>query len=364
MKKLMLLVGLLFVAGIPLMAADFTGVFDVNFFVMDTPTDDDDNEPTEGYFNEICASLKVTQELGEGLTGVMKLAMVEGKSNGVDSTSEIGLEELYVKKVGAFDQEALGFKFGKMEVPNNLDYDAGITHSLSWLYEMDETWGLTASYDLGEGKGVVSLTLFEGMGGLDTTPGEDPKDEDTGLGGSLALQWDTGEDAFEVEGLRLVVAYAMRANDEDQEDAETGTNISIGGTYTLKEVGLKLGLEIDISTAFLNLADLLSDVDPAAPPIPSYYLPEGCMLIAVNADYTIPEQPITVGLSYEMLTLNEDDDLGMDSNTTTRLAVRGDYGIADNTKIRFEYASLSNDLDGLDDEFGGSTLAIGVLGKF
>lgn len=368
MKKLMLIVGLLMIAGIPLMAAEVTvsGVIDVNYFVMDTPTDDNDDEPSEGYFNEVCAGLKVSAELDEGLKGVMKLAVVEPKSDGVDSGGWLEVEEMYVAKTNAFDVEGLGFVFGKMEVPGNMDIDAGITHSLSWLYEMDETWGLTASYALTEGNiGTFSLTSFEGEGGLDLTAGEDPEDEDSGLLTSLALQWDTGEDAFEVEGLRLVVAYVMIAQDDD---LDNGSNISIGGTYTLKDMGLKFGLEIDMSTSFFNLNDLSDGA------FGSYVLQEGCMLIALNVDYDIPEQPFSVGLSYEMLTINEDttdevnavigDDL--ESNTTTRLALRGDYNVVEDgsTKIRFEYASLSNDHEAVEDEFGGSTLAVGVLAKF
>lgn len=366
MKKLMLLVGLLMIAGIPLMAAEVTvsGIIDANYF-NDTPTDDNDDEPSEGYFGEICASLKVTAELAEGLKGVAKLAMVEAKSAGVNSTSGIALEELYVSKVDAFGQKGLGMLFGKMEVPHNMDLDQGITHSLSWLYEMDECWGLTVSYAV-EGVGTFKLTTFEGYPGLDFSG--DPADEDTGLFNSMTLQWDTGEDAFEVAGLRLVVAYAAVARDEDLDDA---SNISIGGTYTLKDMGLKFGLEIDMSTSFFNLADLTEGVAP------SYYLTEGCMLIAINVDYTIPDQPFKVGLTYEMLTMNEDTSdefeaaMGiagaeLESNTTTRLALRGEYNLVEDgsTKIRFEYSSLTNDLEGLEDEFGGSVIAIGVLGKF
>lgn len=381
MKKLMLLVGLLMIAGIPLMAAEVTvsGVIDVNYFVMDTPNDDNDDEPSEGYFNEVCAGLKVTAELDEGLTGVMKLAVVEPKSAGVNSTSGVAVEELYVNKANPFDVEGLGLQFGKFEVPHNMDIDAGITHSFSWLYEMDECWGLTASYAV-EGVGTFKLTSFEGMGGLDTTPGEDPEDEDGGLLTSLALQWDTGEDAFEVAGLRLVVAYAMRANDQDADDA---SNISIGGTYTLKDMGLKFGLEIDMSTAFLNFGSLIESMEsPLVGTLDDYMLTEGCMLIAVNVDYDIPEQPFSVGLSYEMLTINEDttDEFAawatanfgapagaeLESTTATRLALRGDYNVVEDgsTKIRFEYASLSIDEESLEDELGGSTLAVGVLAKF
>jgi hypothetical protein len=378
MKKLMLLVGLLMIAGIPLMAAEVTttGIIDANYF-NESPTDDNDDEPAEGYFGEVCASVKLTAALDDGLKGVVKIAMAEGKSQGQNSSSALWLEEMYVNKADAFDQAGLSFQFGKFEVPHNMDLDQGITHSLSWLYEMDECWGLTVGYAV-EGVGTFKLTTFEGYPGLDTTG---PDDEDTGLFNSMALQWDTGEDAFEVDGLRLVVAYAAVARDEDLDDA---SNISIGGTYALKDMGLKFGLEIDMSTAFHNFSDLVIGMEPglAATVTDDYYLTEGCMLIALNVDYTIPDQPFKVGLTYEMLTINEDTtdefeayaiaNFGapagaeLESNTTTRLALRGEYNVVEDgsTKIRFEYSSISIDLDGLDEELGGSIIALGVLGKF
>jgi hypothetical protein len=380
MKKLILLVGLLVAAGIPLMAADIGGVMDLNYF-METPKDDNDDEPSEGYFGMVSTKLTVKQELGENLDGFLKLALIEAKSDGIDSTAEptdldgdvvdsgadldgdgvndfviinpvktegdaypVQIEEIWVAKKDAFDVEGLGLKFGKMEVPGNLDYDTGTTHTLSNMFEIDFTWGLNGSYFLGEGKGTVNLTLIEGMGGLDETPGEDPEDEDSGLFQSLVAQWDTGENAFEVEGLRLVVAYAMIASDDDADD---GSNISIGGTYNFKgmDVPLTLGLEIDMST---NV----------------YSAKKGTMLIALNGDYDINEE-FSAGLSYEMWTFNKDEDIGLDDSfTISRMALRGSYKIADNTKVRLEYADLSTDEEGAKDEFGGSTIALGVLAKF
>ena len=72
---------------------ELSGVIEANYF-METPNDESDpsDEPNEGYFGEVCASLKAKAELGDKLIGMFKLAVVEGKSDGVDSTSAIMLK--------------------------------------------------------------------------------------------------------------------------------------------------------------------------------------------------------------------------------------------------------------------------------
>jgi hypothetical protein len=370
MKKLMLLVGLLFVAGIPLMAADVTvgGVLDLNY-VMDSPADDDDDEPSESYFGTVSTKLTTKADFGDDLIGFAKLNFVEdinmgtGHSYGMDTIGILTVEEAWVSKANAFGQEGLGFKFGKMEVPGNLDIDNGITHSLSNRFEIDYTWGLNVNYAV-EGVGTFNLTTFEGMGGLDATG---PDDEDTGLFSSLSLQWDTGENAFEVEGLRLVVAYGMLASDDDQDD---GSVISIGGTYSLAgmDVPLTIGLEIDM-VSNVDIGDFYVD-DQVALDLGS------AMLMALNVDYDINEE-FSVGLSYETLAVDEDDldapsiPAAIEKQTITRLALRGEYNVAEDVKMRFEYADISNDNSDIavdtstaDKETGGNTIAIGVLATF
>lgn len=364
MKKLMLLVGLLFVAGIPLMAADVTvgGQLDLNYF-MDSPADDNDDEPSESYFGMVSTKLTAKADFGENLIGFVKLNLVEdpfgdGHSAGMDTFGMITTEEMWISKADAFGQAGLGFKFGKMEVPGNLDIDNGITHSLSNRFEVDLTWGLNVNYAV-EGVGTFNLTTFEGMGGVDTTG---PDDEDAGLFSSMILQWDTGENAFEVEGLRLVVAYGMVASDEDQDD---GSIISIGGTYSLAgmDVPLTIGLEIDMISN-VDVGDLAISDQPA--------LDLGsAMLLALNVDYKINEE-FSVGLSYETLTVDEDDadppsiPADIAEQTITRLALRGEYNVAEDVKLRFEYADISNDNSdiGADKETGGNIIGIGVLAKF
>ena len=349
MKKIVLLIGLLLVAGIPLMAAEVGGSLDLNY-VMYTPEDTTDTESSESYFAMVTTKLTASAELGENLIGFVKLNLVEdpfgnGHSAGIHSPGMIATEELWVSKTDAFAQAGLGFKFGKMEVPGNLDFDTGTTHTLTNNFEIDFAWGLTASY-AAEGIGTFSLTSFEGLGGTDATTGPPPDDEDTGLFTSMVLQWDTGEDAFDVAGLRLVVAYGMIAADDDADD---GNVISIGGTYTLADVGLKVGLEIDMVT----------DINTSSAYLPAVY-GEGAMLIAINGDYDVNEE-VCVGLSYEMYSVNEDTDAGLIDNTTSRMALRGSYKIADNTKLRLEYASVTNDED---DELGDNQISLGIFAKF
>jgi len=371
MKKSILILGLLVAAGIPLMAADVTvsGVVDPTYMMV-TPEDDNDNEADQSYFGLVESSVSVKAEIDKGLVGLVKLQLMEPQSNGIKSgnflygfgLAFVQLEELWVAKADAFGQKGLGFKFGKMEVPHNLDYDTGVTHTLSNLLEIDYTWGLNVSYALpGENFGTVNLTTFEGMGGLDTTE-TPPDDEDTGLFNSLALQWDTGEDAFGVAGLRLVVAYAMIASDEDQDD---GSNISVGATYTLKDLGLCVGLEVDMINDVYLPTDVVIDGHPGLD-----LGSEGAMLIALNVDYTIQDK-YGVGLSYEQLSVDEDTDAGLNEETLTRLAVRGSYKVNDNTTLRLEYASVTSDDDKTavdastaDKEVGGTVISVGVLATF
>jgi hypothetical protein len=330
MKKLLIVA--LMLAVLPAFAVEFGGKIDLNYH-METPNDDT-IEP-ESYFGMVSTKITLKEELGEGLTGFVKLDLDENKSNGVGSASLIWTEEVWVAKAGAFGQEALGFKFGKMEVPGNLDYDTGTTHTISNRIELDETWGLNVNYGLGEGMGTINLTVFEGGGGLNAATGEDA---DTGMFQSLVLQWDTGKgiDAFGVAGLRLVVAYGMVALDTVD---ETASIISIAGTYTLKDLGLCIGLEIDMLTYVFNGED-------------------GSMLIALNADYDINEE-IAVGLSYEMLQYAEAG--ATDAHTESRIAIRASYKVADATKLRLEYAMVD---DSEDDTVGESLISLGCVTKF
>jgi hypothetical protein len=86
MKKLLLIIGLLCVAGIPLMAEGVTmgGQLDLNYF-MYTPTDDNDDEADESFFGNISTKLTAKAELGENLTGFVKLNVYEDYSAGIDT---------------------------------------------------------------------------------------------------------------------------------------------------------------------------------------------------------------------------------------------------------------------------------------
>lgn len=367
MKKLMLMVGLIVAAGIPLMAADVTtsGQLDLNY-VMDSPKDDNDDESSESYFTTIWTKLKVNADFGKDMNGLIMFNFLEdplasGHSTGTPTFGLVEVEELWLSKANAFDQKGLGFKFGKMEVPGNLDVDNGITHALSNRFEIDRTWGLNINY-MAEGIGTFNLTTIEFMGGTDSTTGPPADDEDTGLFNSMVIQWDTGADAFEVAGLRLVVAIGMLASDEDQDDGQV---ISIGGTYSLAsmDVPLTLGLEIDM-VSNVDVDDMgISDQ-------PALDLGSG-MLMALNADYEINEQ-FCVGLSYETFSVDEDDadppsiPAALAKQTITRMALRGSYAVMEDVKLRLEYADISNDESdsGADKEVGGNTIAIGVLAKF
>ena len=438
MKKLLVVLIALMIA-VPVMAAEVSGSIDVNYF-METFNDDVAPDEPESYFGMVSSKLIVKHELGENLNGLVKLNLLEPYSYGIDSNDAgppayMVIEEVWVAKTDAFDQAGLGFKFGKMEVPFNLDYDTNITRNISNALEIDFTWGLNTSYAV-EGVGTFNLTLIEGVGGeddvddidLDTglgsslvlnwdtgedafevaglgfkfgkmevpfnldydtnitrnisnaleidftwglntsyavegvgtfnltliegVGGEDDVDDidlDTGLGSSLVLNWDTGEDAFEVAGLRLVVGYAMIAGQDiaaTEDNADAGSVISIGATYTLADQGMKFGLEYDMEKNYLTQM-IMGSV-------------EGSTLIAINFDYDINEE-ISVGLSYEMLAIAEDTAIALPSSTYNRMAIRGSYAIAEDTKLRLEYSS---DADSEDDTMGGTLIALGVFSKF
>lgn len=348
MKKLLVVLIALMIA-VPVMAAEVSGSIDVNYF-METFNDDVAPDEPESYFGMVSSKLIVKHELGENLNGLVKLNLLEPYSYGIDSNDAgppayMVIEEVWVAKTDAFDQAGLGFKFGKMEVPFNLDYDTNITRNISNALEIDFTWGLNTSYAV-EGVGTFNLTLIEGVGGEDDV---DDIDLDTGLGSSLVLNWDTGEDAFEVAGLRLVVGYAMIAGQDiaaTEDNADAGSVISIGATYTLADQGMKFGLEYDMEKNYLTQM-IMGSV-------------EGSTLIAINFDYDINEE-ISVGLSYEMLAIAEDTAIALPSSTYNRMAIRGSYAIAEDTKLRLEYSS---DADSEDDTMGGTLIALGVFSKF
>lgn len=339
MKKLLIVA--LMLAMIPAFAVEVGGQLDLNY-IMETPNDDL-IEP-ESYFGMVSTKLTFKQELMEGTTGFVKMNLLEPKSDGMDSVPVpaggfIVLEEMWAAKTGAFGQEALGFKFGKMEVPFNLDVDNGITHSmtnrsggayasgLGATGEIDFTWGLNVNYGLGEGMGTINLTIFEGAGGINAATGEDA---DTGMFQSIALNWDTGKDvdAFGVAGLRIVVGYAMYPNDTLDESAN---DISIGATYTLKDLGLCIGLEIIMSSEFA--AD--------------------CMIIALDVDYK--QELFEAGLTYEQATFDTAD------TSDSRIAIRGAYILDENNKLRLEYAMTDN---ADNDDAGESRISLGYLATF
>jgi hypothetical protein len=368
MKKLVVILLMLAVA--PVMAVEIGGIIDLNYFMPSTADTDDGGSSLEDYeinnsaFGEVSTALWATQELGEGLTGKIKLAMVEPLSNGADYLTAVAVEEAYVKKTGAFGQEALSFAFGKMEVPFNLDYDKGITHTFtngnalysSGMGEIDGVWALSVGYAVAD-VGTFTLSTLEYTGDVTLV---DEEDEDSGLFQSIVLQWDTGadKDAFGVAGLRLVVAYAMLTSIDD---ADNGSVISLAGTYTGVE-NLTLALEIDMTN---HVAEFVGG---------GYLDEKGGMLIALNADYQVNAE-VSVGLSYEMFNYNEADDvLTMDASTDSRMALRASYAIADGTKLRFEYSAVSNSLsdlteydedgDGDEDNAGYSLIALGVFAAF
>jgi hypothetical protein len=351
MKKLLLI--MLLMVSVPLIALDFGAQVDVNFVMQSF---NDDNRESENYFGSphVNSKLWAKQEMEGDMTGYVKLNLVEPKSDGIDSLGIALIEELWVSKKGPFEVAELGFKVGKMEVPFNLDYDKSITASMTnggqkplgeyltyaglgdvtGIGEIDGTWGFNVNYAV-EGVGTFNLTLFEAVGGLDSVSGEDA----SAVFDSIALNWDTGADAFGVAGLRLVVGYVMMPNGAD----ENANVISIGGTYSLMEGALTLGLEIDMSTWVVQ--------------------EDGCQLIALDVDYDINED-MTVGLSYEMLTYNDNDPWGTDSI----IALRFGYNVAEGSQIRFCYQMTSNsgdeDIAYDAEDVGGNLICIGLLSKF
>ncbi len=340
MKKLLIVA--LILAVMPAFAGvEISGILDLDYF-MTTPNDS--ALEAENFFGIIGSKLnfKVT-DLAEGTDALVKMNIAD-ISNGMDSAGAFQLEEIWIAKKGPFGQDALGFKFGKMEVPFNLDVDNGITHSMTnrsgLAYttggaagEIDYTWGLNVNYMIGDGLGTVNLTLFEGIGGTDET---DDADLDTGLFQSLALNWDTGKDvdAFGVAGLRIVVGYAMFAGENipaTADNADPGSEMSVGATYALKDMGLCFGLEILIADE--NRAD--------------------CMIIALDVDYA--QEMFEVGLTYEQAAYDTAD------TTDSRIAIRANYILDEKNKIRFEYSMMGN---ADDSDLGGNIISLGYLGVF
>jgi hypothetical protein len=376
MKKLLVIA--LVLATLPLFgqgtSVNLGLVLDPNYFMM---TPKDDAAASESFFGEVSAALIVNAVLPGDVTGYLKYNVNESMSNAsVDTTLDlydqfeeydlgglpavnggefvvdlpsftapVGVEELWVAKKGVFNQDDLGFKFGKHDVVFNLNIDKGITHAMtdgdaaitSGIGAQDNKWGFAASYAVAN-VGTFSLTTFEAIGGTDNS-GTDPVDEDSGLFTSMALNWDTGVgvDAFGVAGLRIVVGYAMLASEED---LDNGSIISLGGTYTIPGMPLVVSLEIDMSTA-------VTAVDQ-----------QGGMLMAIGADYDVNAQ-FKAGLKYESLAYSKDDDISMDANSDSRLALYGSYILAENSEIRFEYSDLTNSEY---DTVGYSLIAIGYKG--
>lgn len=365
MKKLLVIA--LVLATLPLFgqgtSVEWSAVIDPTYVMM-TPVDTDTSggvvDPEEigdSYFQEVnsCVNAKLTCD--GGITGLVKLGIVD-RSNGVDTSGSVGIDEIWAAKEGAFGQDALSFKFGQFDIPFNLNVDNGVTHAFTYgtalastgIGAINDTWGFCVGYKV-DGVGQFYLTTYEGLAGASIA---DEADEDTGLFTSLALNWDTGADAFGVPGLRLVVGYGMRASEED---LDNGSCISVGGTYTIPGLPLVVSLEIDSSTSIADGGGFYIDE-------------EGAMLMALGADYTVNDQ-FSVGLKYESIAYNEIADAfgpgaDMDANTDSRIALYGSYILAPNSQIRFEYASVTNDYeatdwdtDGDDDELGYSTIAIG-----
>jgi len=353
MKKLLVIA--LVLAALPLFgqgtgtSVSMGAIIDADYF-MATPKDD--TAASESFFGTVSGAVLVNAALANDVTGLVKMKVGEflsvggiQMSDGRDVLGYMAFEEMWVAKKGAFGQADLGFKFGKQDVPFNLNIDNGTTHPLTYgtalmssgIGAINNTWGFGVSYAVAN-VGTFTLTTFEGLGGTDTS-GTDPVDEDTGLFTSMALNWDTGVgvDAFGVAGLRLVVGYAMLATDED---ADNGSIISLGGTYTIPGMPLVVNLEIDMSTA-------VSAVDQ-----------EGAMLMGLGADYTVEQ--FKVGLKYESLAYTKDDAIAMKANSDTRIALYGSYILAQDSEIRFEYSDVANSED---DTLGASIIAIGYKGK-
>lgn len=365
MKKL--LVTALVLAALPLFGQapgiEWGATVDAYYFML-TPADSDDatidsSEIGDSFFGEVNAALTAKFTLPGDIAGGMKIG-VSDVSSGINAAGPIDLDEIWAKKSGAFGQDALSFQFGKFDIPMNLNVDNGVTHAFTYgnalvsdgIGAINNTWGFCVGYKV-EGAGQFYLTTYEGLSGVTLV---DEADEDSGLFTSMALNWDTGADAFGVAGLRLVAGFGMRATVDDEDN---GSIISVGGTYTIPGVPLVVSLEID-STTFMA---------PDSVGLGIYMDAEGAMLMALGADYTVNEQ-FSVGLKYESIAYAENEDIAMDANADSRIALYGSYVLAEGSAIRFEYSTVANDTeaadfdsDGDDDEFGYSGIAIGFTGK-
>lgn len=358
MKKVLLIVVLFIITGFSAAGAEVGGRIDVNYHMW-TPSEEYFNDPTdynikEAYFasgDSGDSYVWVKHTIGENLIGLVmlsvdedwrKLSVNDEDRGGVNSLGFYLVEELWITKSKLFGKEALSVTLGKMEVPFNLNIDKSITGSFtdgvalstSGLGAFPRTWGCTISFKLGkEKKGVVNLTTFEGMSGISIA---DEADEDSGLFTSLAVNWDSGDDAFGAKGLRLVIGYAKLAQDEDADD---GNITSIGVSYTLGKIPLSFGLEIDMGRNIVNGGD-------------------GTMLTAIDIDFKLKTK-YSVGLSFETLNYKNNNTLGSDKRTS----VRGSMDLLEDgtSKARFEYAKLSNTEDGT---VGGSLISLGLLFEF
>jgi hypothetical protein len=359
---------------LPAFGAEITGNFE-SYYYMDTPNADDSE--THSYYGTD-GDIEITNEFDGDVTGHIKLK-VNAEDHGRDVTGSVGLEELWLAGKNIFDQEGMGVKFGQFEVPFNLDYDVNITDAMTngtallseGIGEIDETLGFNFNYFLGEGTGTVNVTTFTNNAGQDS----DGADLDSGLFNSIVLQWDTGKgvNAFDVEGLRLVVAYAMLAGPEYKflnganvvDDGAAGSIISLGGTFELAEVGVMFGLEIDMtSSAAMNQ---VFDLDTDGTMDMFFVDQEGGMLIAFNVDYMVPDMDLTLGLTYEMLSYSEIEDVDgtgtvdIPSSTDTRMSIRAIKQLVEDVDFHFEYMMVDNSEY---DQAGVSRIALGVKGTF
>lgn len=373
--KRILIAGMVLAAVCPLFSQEFGGRYEA-YYNMETPHADD-AETHSFYFIE--GKFSVEKEFEPDISGRLVLKY-EAEDHGRDSTGEIGVEEMWLKLKEPFNVKGLGFTFGQMQVPFNLDYDASpANHSYTnkkalisqGVGEIDETLGFSAGYFLGSEKGTISLTTMQYTAGIDS----DGKDLDTGLFNSMVLQWDTGkkDSVFGVKGLRIVAAYAMLAAPEwayegtagaaGPDEGTAGSIISLGAVYKM-EMGLATGLEIDISSNAAQNRAL--DVDGDTDTDDFFFMDqEGGTLIAFDLDYDFGNG-WNAGLTYEMFTYGEIDDLGgsgleVVSSTDTRYALRCDRDIAKKTRFFAEYWDSSNDEF---DQLGSSMITLGIEGKF
>jgi hypothetical protein len=335
----MVVVALVASYSVPVLAAEVGAQMD-GALMMFTPADSD--AEGENWFMSPSdeSFLWAKADMGSNVTGYMKLVMNIMNDNQITGSGYnwVTIDQMWVKKAGAFGQEALGMMFGEFDVPCNLNINNGMTDAITGenpfvgpLAPLFSAWGLNISYDLGEGTGVINLTTFEGTEGQDSV---DFTDLDSGLFASIALNYDSRENAFGVNGLRVVGGYASVA--PAVADGDGMTVISLGGTYSALMGGaLVLGLEIDM--------------------ISNYPGEDGSQIMSINADYKTGVY--AVGLTYESFS-----DLTADAeNATSRMSLHGSMDVVENGagKVRFEYSSVTNDED---DTYGGSFIGIGFLG--